>query len=87
MNVRGAIEATVQLAVREKMAAEGAFSYDHIMDMKRRIDENPDMSYGKLCRWLAWIQAAMYAAELATLDDLKKLSRSFSDRRCSRAST
>lgn len=79
MDVRGAIEATVKLAVREKMAAEGAFSYDHIMDMKRRIDENADMSYGKLCRWLAWMQAAMYAAGLATLEDLKNLSRSFAD--------
>ena len=79
MDVMGAIEDTLKLAVKEKMAPEGAFSYDHIMDMKRRIDETPDMSIGKLNRWLAWMQAAMYAAGLASLDDLKNLSRAHAD--------
>lgn len=78
MDAMGAIEASLRLAVRERMDAEGAFSYDHLMDMKRRIDAAvPAMSYGKLCRWLAWMQAALYHSGLASLDDLKNLSRGF----------
>jgi hypothetical protein len=78
MDVKGAIEASLALAVKERMPVTGAFSYDHLIDMKRRIDES-DMSYGKLCRWLAWMQAALYHSDLVDLEGLKNLSRGFAD--------
>jgi hypothetical protein len=61
------------------MDPEGAFSYDHLMDMRRRIEETPAMSYGKLCRWLAWMQAALYHSGIVDLEYLKNLSRGFAD--------
>ena len=67
----------MELAERnsERMSAEALLPYfrlDHLRSLKRRIDDNASFSETKLCRRLAWMQAALYASGIASLDDLSR---------------
>jgi len=74
MDVMGAMEDTVRLGFqRGRMPDAGDLGYPHIAGMLIRMKET-QMSYGKLCRWLGWAQAAVVAAGGATLDDMKQIN-------------
>lgn len=74
MNVLAAMEDTVRLGFAGgKMPDAGDLSYPHIAGMLIRMKET-EMSYGKLCRWLGWAQAAVVASGGATLDDMKRVN-------------
>lgn len=47
-------------------------SYAHLEDMATRITD--DFSESKLGRWLGWAQAAVVAAGIATLDEMKEIN-------------
>jgi hypothetical protein len=58
--------------------------FDHLIDMYNEADlkdlsfhEEP-LSYGKLCRWLGWMQAAVHSQSQGeiTLEMLKEINRS-----------
>lgn len=41
--------------------------------------ETSNFSYGKLCRWLGWIQAACVADRCATLEEMKEINKGQKD--------
>ena len=74
MNVLAAMEDTVRLGFTVgKMPDTGDLGYPHIAGMLIKMKET-EMSYGKLCRWLGWAQAAVVASGGATLDDMKRIN-------------
>lgn len=74
MNVLGAMEATVRIAIRNGMKGEGSLSLEHIISMQEEMRTLP-MSEDKLNRWLGWAQAAVVADKKATLDDMREINR------------
>lgn len=48
-------------------------SYAHCQDMLLTMS-NSDFSYGKLCRWLGWMQAACVANGASDLDEMKLIN-------------
>jgi hypothetical protein len=79
MNVLGAMIDTVQLASKSnKMPCSGPLGYVHLAGMLARMQDG-GFSYGKMCRWLGWAQAALVAAGAATLDDVKMISKRHAD--------
>jgi hypothetical protein len=84
MNQRGAFEETIQFWIsREDWTVayvpnrDDSLTLDHAKDMLTRI--TPEFSEGKLGRWLGWIQAAMVANGLATLDDMKSINTKYAE--------
>lgn len=88
MNVMKAMEQTVKLAYDRGMGGgpvtpnlsgypktESTLGYPHIAGMLIRMQEG-NFSYGKLCRWLGWAQAAVVASGCATLEDMKVINLS-----------
>jgi hypothetical protein len=87
MNVLQAAEDTI--ALMEKRLAEGALPHTmsiagptgtiHLLDMlyqmRRSNKEEPPMSYGKANRWLGWMQCAVVAHGLASLQEMKDMNR------------
>ena len=70
------MEQTVKLGFDRGMKTGGSLGYDHIAGMLIRIQEaNPPFSYGKLCRWLGWAQAAVVASGCASLEDMKAINQ------------
>lgn len=51
---------------------------DHLRSMCAAMTSG-GMSYGKLCRWLGWMQAAACAAGRVTLEECKDINRQFAD--------
>lgn len=78
MHVLPAMEATMKLADPRRMPVEGALSHAHLADMLARARAK-DMSYGKLCRWLGWMQCAVAASGCATLEDMKQINMTNKD--------
>lgn len=84
MNVLEAARETMELARQHGMdfvehpdRREG--EYSHLEQMLEKM-ESGDMSYGKMCRWLGWMQASVYAmCHEVTLDDLKEINRRHAD--------
>lgn len=74
-------------AARETLEAARAVGMDNIMSELSDADfphleemvvkmETTVMTEGKLGRWLGWIQACVYVADVGiTLDDLKEINR------------
>lgn len=82
MDVRGAIKDTMYLvrhAQNYKSPAIKELSLAHLEEMERQVNQDPSMSYGKLCRWLGWMQAAVVASGVAVLEDMKDINRGRAD--------
>lgn len=62
------------LSLRSKVGAlpdiPGATDRDHLASMLDRVEADPSMSHAKLCRWLGWIQCAITAAGVASLEQM-----------------
>lgn len=76
MQILPAMKATLQIAVYEKMPQDGPLSYAHLTDMYDRAT-GQHMSYGKLCRWIGWMQCAVVASGSAALEQMKQINASF----------
>ena len=76
MKVRAAMDETMRLALPGQHLAPttGPLSMKHLMDMHVRA-QSPEMSEGKLNRWLGWMQAAVVSWGDLTLDDMKEINR------------
>lgn len=81
MNVRKAIKDTMALAHNGACIGsdDGPLGYSHLVEMHNRIENDPDMSYGKLCRWLGWMQAAIVSWGQWTLDDMNNINKDYAD--------
>lgn len=84
MNMLAAFDATIELAEKRGMSPAGneeddGLGLDHLRDMRTRIHSS--FSQAKLGRWLGWAQCAVVASGVATLDEMKALNTSFSERR------
>jgi hypothetical protein len=86
MHVLNAAEDTLRLmasriaaGVAHTMPATGSTGTIHLYDMidrmRRSNKEEPPMSYGKANRWLGWMQCALAAHGLATVDEMKDINR------------
>jgi hypothetical protein len=86
MHVLKAAEDTlrvVDLRVRaghsHTMQAVGDTGFMHLQEMlskmRRSNKEDPPMSYGKANRWLGWMQCAVVAHGLASLEEMKNINR------------
>jgi hypothetical protein len=87
MNVLQAAEDTLGLMAQRiaagdrphTMPATGATGTIHLYDMldqmRKSNKEEPPMSYGKANRWLGWMQCAVVAHGLASLDEMKDMNR------------
>jgi hypothetical protein len=49
--------------------------YEMLDQMHRSNRSEPPMSYGKANRWLGWMQCAVVAHGLASLDEMKDINR------------
>lgn len=84
MNVLEAARETMDLARERGMHNVGDDDkpdreYSHLEQMLEKM-ETGEMSYGKMCRWLGWMQASVYGmCEGVTLDDLKEINRRHAD--------
>lgn len=52
----------------------GELSLEHCRQMLSTMMVTP-FSYGKLCRWLGWMQAACVANGYATLEEMKQINK------------
>lgn len=81
MNVLGAAKVTMEVW-RDRgghLSSEaGSLSYHHCVGMLNQMAKG-EFSYGKMCRWLGWMQAACVASGAATLETMKDINRSFAD--------
>lgn len=76
MNVVKAAIESMELANPASMGAEGEVGYDHCNWMTNEmILHKNDWSYGKLCRWLGWIQASIVGSGCATLEQMKQINK------------
>lgn len=81
MDMRAAFDDTIELAKDRQMWAheddlmlrQEGMSFEHILYMRSRI--TPDFSEAKLGRWLGWVQCAVVASGVATLDDMNDINR------------
>jgi hypothetical protein len=84
MNVLEAARETMELARQHGMhmtedPEKPDRSYEHLEQMLAQM-ETLEQSYGKMCRWLGWMQASVYSmCEGVTLDDLKEINRRHAD--------
>src|SRR5271170_4292428 len=74
MNAMKAMEQTVKFAFDRGMKTGGCLGYDHIAGMVIKM-QSGNFSYGKQCRWLGWMQAAVVAAGCADLEDMKAINK------------
>lgn len=83
MNVLEAAKATVYLARAKDMGLsineelDDSLTLQHLEEMLVKMNAG-GMSYGKMCRWLGWMQAAVVASGVATLEDMKRLNEAWS---------
>lgn len=84
MNVLEAARETMELARQHGMDGtedpdKPDREYHHLEQMLEKM-ESGEMSYGKMCRWLGWMQASVYGmCDRVTLDDLKEINRRHAD--------
>lgn len=80
MNQSRAFAKTVALAEDRGMPEdpESSLGLAHLRDMLARV-ESTQMSPSKLGRWLGWAQAAVVAAGVADLEEMKLLNLSEAD--------
>lgn len=77
MNVIKAAEKTLALWKGTEMfiePSEPSLSFDHCSHMVETMKQSP-FSYGKLCRWLGWIQAACVANTDLNMEDIKQINK------------
>lgn len=80
MNVKEAMLDTLVLAREHGMdnvldEDRPSLDYQHLLDMFNTV-QSKEMSYGKLCRWLGWMQAAVVAGcEGVTLEAMKEINK------------
>lgn len=78
MDVLEAMSATLRLwrdsPNERRPPQDPSLSIQHCVDMWQRAKHGKH-SYGKNCRWLAWIQASAVAANGATLDEMKAINK------------
>ena len=84
MDVRGAANEVAQLAINKSVYSNSlcdhpSLGITHIVEMNTTIQTDPTMSETKICRWLGWMQAAVVAQGIASLDDMKELSKKYAD--------
>lgn len=82
MDMKGAFRATVELAsklwhLRRDSFLDSSLSLAHLEDMLATV-EREEFSEGKLGRWLGWAQAAVVAAGVASLEDMKAINVAYS---------
>jgi hypothetical protein len=76
MNVIQAAIDSMKLANKDYMGEAGPVGYTHCQDMlKQMIEHQDDWSYGKLCRWLGWIQCCLVGSGCCDLQKVKDISR------------
>lgn len=77
MDMKAAFKETVMLATEQGMhnlpAVDPSLGFGHLVDMLQVVEEE-DFSEGKLGRWLGWAQAAVVAAGVATLEEMKAIN-------------
>lgn len=79
MNVIEAMKDTVECAMRVNgYPRHGPLGLEHLIEMRDRMMAG-NMSYGKLCRWLGWAQAAIVANGVATLEMVKAINKCHAD--------
>lgn len=79
MNVIQAVDDTISLARDQGFDClfieNESVSWDHLLEMQEAL-HNQEMSYGKQCRWLGWIQASVVAADVGiNLDHCKIINK------------
>lgn len=79
MNVLEAMRDTMKMAQERGMqnvqTPDPTLSWSHMVAMANKMSTE-QMSYGKLCRWLGWMQACVVAANInVTLSDMKEINR------------
>lgn len=65
----------------------GATGRAHLASMLDRVEADPAMSHGKLCRWLGWIQCALTASGAVDLDAMKQHNLAAKRRATKKAAT
>lgn len=89
MNMIAAMRETVELARTRGMPTMSSdnpdLDFPHLEDMCRMMEENNSpqgggFSEGKQGRWLGWVQAAIVATDIATLDDMKAINKKWADK-------
>lgn len=49
--------------------------YQHTKEMMAKVIADPDMSEGKLNRWLGWVQCSVCSWGIMSLDEAKEINR------------
>jgi len=76
VRINQTIEVALELGIASLPPVIPEFSIEHLLDMQVRANTNAhDMSDEKLNRWLGWIQAAVVASGVMSLEDVKTINR------------
>lgn len=80
MNVMNAMEDTMLVAkahihrhAQQTVPATVLMEYEHLIHMRDKMRSTP-MSYGKMNRWLGWMQATVVSWGHSTLEDMKDIN-------------